>query len=201
MEIGVEGAPFRFLPDFVAFLPQMRQKPGIIPGMAELDAVQVGGLVKVHKFIVRLNPRLICQGRHNPLDGAGNPGGAKVPQDADPLVALLNVEIPQIFVAQNGVGDARLSQVGSTEVDPLGGKLGFAVQQRAEGGGKGRDASGGFGADDPLRGNFHQPHVHHGIRIVFRQNIVQHGRVGRAPLHHKLPVFPLALFQRQVIFI
>ena len=93
MEIGVEGAPFRFLPDLVAFLAQVRQKLGIIPGMAELDAVQVGGLVKVHEFVVRLNARFLGQGRHNALDGAGNPGGAKVPQDADPLVALLNVEI------------------------------------------------------------------------------------------------------------
>ena len=91
--------------------------------------------------------------------------------------------------------------MGSAEVDPLDGKFGFAVQQGAEGGGEGRNAPGGFGADDPFRGDLYQPHVHHGIRIIFRQDIVQHGGVGRPPLHHKLPVFLLALFQRQVVFI
>ena len=93
MEIGVEGAPFRFFPDIVAFLAQMGQQAGIVPGVAELDAVQVGSLVKIHEFVVSLNSRLIGQGRHDALDGAGNSGRAEVPQDTDPLVALLNVEI------------------------------------------------------------------------------------------------------------
>ena len=93
VEIGVEGAPFRFFPDIVTFLAQMGQQAGIVPGVAELDAVQVGSLVKIHEFVVSLNSRLIGQGRHDALDGAGNSGRAEVPQDTDPLVAFLNVEI------------------------------------------------------------------------------------------------------------
>ena len=132
---------------------------------------------------------------------AGNPGGIKVAQNADPLVALLNIEIAQIFVAYDGIGDACVSQMGGAQVDPLAAKFRFCFQQRLESGGKGGDAPGGLGSDDPLRGNFHQPHVHHGLCAVLRQQLIQHRRMGGPSCGEKLLIFFLPGAQRLGVFV
>ena len=88
---------------------------------------------------------------------------------ADPFISLLDIKIAHIFKALNGIGDARGSQVGLAQVDPLDTKFGFGIQQGTEGGGKSRDPSCGLGAHDPLGGNVHETDADHGFRAGIRQ--------------------------------
>ena len=191
LKIGVEGALFRIRPGFAGLFPQVGQQFGIVPGAAELNGIKLGGLVEIQKFIVSPDPGLVGLGRKDTADVAGDPGRAEMPQDADPFVALLHIEITQVFKADDGVGDAGVSQMGGAQADPFGGEFGFHIQQWPKRSGKGGDPPAGLHAGDPLRGDFHQAHIYHGIGGVFRQQFIQHGRVGRAAGHQQLPVFLL----------
>ena len=124
-----------------------------------------------------------------------------MPQHADPLISFLDVEIAQILKTENGVGDAGVSQVGSAQVNPLGGKLRLEIQQRAEGCGKGRNPTGGFHAHNSLRRDFHQANIRHHIPGIFRQEVIQHSRMGVFSGHQQFPVFLLPQTQRLGIFI
>ena len=200
VEAGVEGAPLLLRPGLAHFLTQMAQELGIVSGSPELHGVQPGTLEKFQKFIVGLDPGLLALGRQNPLHIAGNPGCAEVPQHTDPLVALLHIEIAQIFKALDGIGDARLAEMGGAQVHPFSSKLRPRLQQGAEGGGEGGDPPGGFHADNPLRRQLHQPHILYGVGGGVRQNFVQNQRMRVLPLHHQLPVFLLTLSQSLCIF-
>ena len=201
VEVGPEGAPLVFRPGVAHFLVQMAQKLGVVAGAAELDAVDPGVLVKVQKFVVGPNPGFVGHGGHDPADIAGNPGSVVVAQHADPLVALLNIEIAQVFIAQNGVGNARIAQMGGAQADPFHGKFAFGVQQGLKSGGKGGDAAGGLGAHDPLRGNLDEAHIHHGFGGVFRQQLVQHSGMGGLAGGCQFLVFFLTGLQGLDVFI
>ena len=84
--------------------------------------------------------------------------------------------------------------MGSAQADPLHGKLAFWIQQGLEGGGKGSDASGGLGTHDPLRGDFNKSYIHHGFGGIFRQQLIQHSRVGGLSRGGQLFVFLLSGF-------
>jgi len=140
---------------------------GVIAGSAELDLVQRRGFIKIQKFVICFDPGIVRKGRYDPAHQRRNPGRAEVAQDADPLVALLHVKIPQIFIADNGVADAG-GQVVGAQLDPFGGELGIHTQQGLESDIKGGDPSGGFCADDPLGGNVHKTDVKGGVGVIFR---------------------------------
>ena len=109
--------------------------------------------------------------------------------DADALVALLDIEVAQVFVAFNGIGNAGGTQMGFAQQDPLGAKFGFCLQQRTEGSSKGGDPSGSFGAHDPLGGNIYQTDIQHGFRRHFRQNFIQNGRMRFPTSHQQISIF------------
>ena len=178
----------------------MGQQLGVIAGTAELDGVEFGYFIKINEFVIGLDPGLVGLGRQDPLDVAGDPGRVKISQHADPLVALLDIEIAQIFIAEDGVGNAHVAQMGRAQVDPFGGKLGLLVQQRLERRGKGRDAACRLGTHDPLGRDLHQAHIHYDIRGILRQDLVQHRGMGTFLRHQQFPVFLLALAQRLGIF-
>ena len=200
MEVCPEGSPLILGPGLSHFFVQIVQKLGVIAGAAVLDAVQLCALVKFQKFVIGTNPQVVRGRRQNPADVAGDLGRAKMPQHADPFIAFLHVEIAQILIAYDGIGDAGVSQMGSAQADPFGGKFRFAVQQGLEGGGEGSDPPGGFGAHDPLGRDLHQTYFHYRFRRVFRQQFIQHCRVGIAPGGHKILIFFLAGFQRLDVF-
>ena len=200
MEIGVEGAFFRIGPGLAAALAQMGQQLGIVPGTAELNGVKLRRLVKFQEFSVGFDSGIVRGTGENPAHVAGNPGRAEMPQHADPLVALLDIKVAQILIAEDGVGDAGVPQVGAAKGNPLGGELTFAVQQRAEGGSKSGDPPGAFHADDPLGGNLDQTDVHDALSHTLGQQLVQYLRMGAAARHQQFPVFFLAHAQGLGIF-
>ena len=201
VEVGVEGTPLVLGPYLVPLLAQVAQKLGVVPRTAELDGVQMGYLVKVQKFVVGPDSGILRGSGHDPAHLSGNPGSTEAAQDADPLVPLLDVEIAQVFVARNGVGDAGFPQMGGAQVDPLGGKFRLGIQQRVERGSEGGDSPGGFGTDNPFGGNLYEPYVHHRVGTVFRQQLVQNRRMGGLTGGGQFPEFLLSGPQCLVVFI
>ena len=82
------------------------QQLGIFAGGSVLDGVQPGGFIKIDEFVIGLDALILADGRDHPLDLAGDPGRTEVAQDADTLVAFLDIEIAQIFIAGDGFPDA-----------------------------------------------------------------------------------------------
>ena len=201
VEIGVEGAALRILPDFAGFLAQEGQEGLVIAGAAELDGIEFGVFVELHKFVVSTDPGIVRERRDDADDIAGNTGGAEVIQHGDTLIALHHVELAQILKTLNGVLDTGVTQMGGAEVDPLDAELGIGTQQGLERGGKGRDTASGFGADDGVGGNFHHANVLMGVGRAFHQNIVQDDGVGMASGGGQFPVFLVAPAKRLGVFI
>ena len=56
---------------------------------------------ELQKFQIGFVPGLLAGFGADPVDDAGDPGGLEMLQDADPLVALLNIKIAKIFIANN----------------------------------------------------------------------------------------------------
>ena len=200
LEIGAEGAPVLLCPDFIRLPAQTGQQLGIVAGMAELDSIEFAYLIEIHEFVVGLHPGVITERRNHPQNSAGNSGGIEVPEHGYPFIALLNVKITQIFVAKNGFPNAHIAQMIPAEGIPLLGKFGFGAKQRAEGGGKGGDPAGGFGAYDPGCGNVDHAQILYGVSSLFAQNIVQHGRMGLPAGRQKLFIFFFAAIQRGGVF-
>ena len=151
MEISIEISAIRFRPFLIRLLAQKSQKPRVIAGAAELYRVQFGDPEKIQKFVVSLNAGIVAHRRHHTADIAGDSGSTEVFQHGYPLVAFLHIEIAQIFVANNRVTDARISQMVGAQADPFGGEFRINAQKRKEVCGEGRNASGGFGAHDAVR--------------------------------------------------
>ena len=128
-EIGIEGPAFLFRPPLPGLLAQAAQQLCVMTGPAELHRVQPAGLEEIQKFIVCQDSGVVALVGQNPCDHGRDPGGAEIAQHADPLVALLNIEIAQILVAGDGIPDAHISQMGGAQRHPLPGKLRFGVQQ------------------------------------------------------------------------
>ena len=201
LKTGVKGTPLLLGPFHIRLLAQQGQELSVILGPPEIDGVEARCLEEVQKFIIGLDPGLLGLHRQYPLDYCGNPGRAEIAQHTHPLVALLDIEITQVFIAGNGVADALGSQVGFAKSNPFGCKFRFCIQQRIEAGSKGRDASGGFGAHDSLRRNVHDSHIHNGLCIDFRQQLIQYFRVLFLSGGQELFGFSLPQLQRLEIFL
>ena len=90
--------------------------------------------------------------------------------------------------------------MGITEVHPFGGEFRIQIQKGKEAGGEGGDPAGGFGSDDPFRGDFHHAYSQGGIIIGFAQNIIQYFRIGVFIQRGQFPDFFGSLFQGKGIF-
>ena len=200
VEIGIEGVLLDVGPGLVLPLAQMGKELCIVAGAAELDRIEPGDLEKVQEFVVGPDPGLLTGLGQDPLHIAGDPGGSKMAQDTDPLVALLDIEDAQIFKDLDRVPDARFAQMGVTEIDPLISEFGILVQQRQEIPGKGRDPALGLDAHDPLRRDLQQAHILGRVVGRVRQHLIQNSGIGRDARHDQFSVFFLSLFQGQFIF-
>ena len=198
--IGAEGAALLLRPGLSHTLPQGRQELGVIAGAAELNVIQLRSLVEVQKFIIGPDPGLISQGRHDPPHIARNPGRTKMAQHTDPLVALLNVEIAQIFEAGNGIPDALVSQMVPAQRNPFLGKLALNPQQGQEAWRKGADAAGGNGTHDPLCGNLHHADLLNRVGRVLRQELIEHLGLGGLSGQQVFSVFLLTMAHGQTVF-
>ena len=179
MEIGIEGILLHGGPGLILPLAKAGHELGIVAGAAELDRIEPGKLEEFQEFIVGPDPGLFAGLGQDPLHVAGDPGRAEVAQDADALVALLDIEHAQVLEDLDRVTDADLAQMGLAEADPLIGEFGIPVQQRQEIPGEGRDPALGLDAHDPLRGDLQQAHILSGIRGDAFQHLVQDGGIRR----------------------
>ena len=198
-KIGTKGPAFLLRPLLPGLLAQAAQQLGVMAGPAELHRIEPAGLEEIQKFIIRLDSGVVGLVRQNSFDYGRNPGRAEVTQHADPLVALLDVEIAQILVAGDGIPDAHVSQMGGAQIHPFPGKLRFGVQQRQKARRKGSDPAGRLGTDNTLRRNLQQSQLLHHLGPVFRENLIQNRGVCCFSLGGQLTDLPLAQFKGPVI--
>ena len=77
----------------------------------------------MEKFIVALDLGVLTVDRQEADHVAGDGGGLVAFQDADPLVALLDIKAAQVLIAADGVPNPFVTQMGGTQADPLLGKF------------------------------------------------------------------------------
>ena len=165
---------FPFCPFFSRLLAQLGQQPLIVTRNAVLNVIRSRIPVKIQKFIVCLDPGLLCHGRQDPGDHGRDPGCAKPAQHADPFVALLHIKIPQVFHAGDGIPNPLIGKMGRAQGNPFGGKFRIPVQQGQKRRGKRGGASRCAGAYDPLRRDLHIAHMLRLMHFRLIQHLFQH---------------------------
>ena len=177
-EPGREAAPLLIGPDVFRLKAQGRLKFGITAPVAEVDPVEAGERVEVHKLIIDLHFMIFGPAWDHAPDMGGDAGRVVAEQHAEPLVALLNVKPAQKFIAFHRVADAFFAQVGITEADPLGGKFTCRFQQGHEIPGEGRRPSGGLGTDKTVGRHLDNAEIGIAGDGGFLNDVIQHERIG-----------------------
>ena len=106
IEVCPETAAILLRPSPVSGITNPAQQLRVVSRGGKLHIVKTRQLVKIQKFLISLISGRILFGRKDPLDITRNPGRAKMPQDTDSFIALLYIEITQIFIALNGRVDS-----------------------------------------------------------------------------------------------
>ena len=122
-EPGEKAAAFLIGPDMVRFKAHGGLELGKAAGLREVHAVEPGELVKLEELIVALDLRLLAVDGEETDHIAGDGGGLIAFEDADPLVALLDIKAAQVLIAADGVPDPFVAQMGGAQADPLLGKF------------------------------------------------------------------------------
>ena len=134
--------------------PQRCLQLGILSRLAQPYIVQLAELEEIHELVIGHHPGLIAQRRHHAGHLTADAWALVAFEHADPLVALGDVKLAHVLVADDGIVNA-VSQVGFAQVDPLVAELGGGIQQRHEIARKGGFAALGGGAHNLLHGDFH----------------------------------------------
>ncbi|MBR0319942.1 MAG: TRIC cation channel family protein [Clostridia bacterium] len=92
LKTGIKGFPFPVRPGFSQGFSQFCQQSCIVTGGAELNFVHPGNLVEFQKFVIGFHFRTAISCRHHPFDHTGNTGSAKPAQNAETLIAFLDIE-------------------------------------------------------------------------------------------------------------
>ena len=167
VKAGQEAPPLLLRPHVVGVKAQGGLELGKASEAAEIDLVDPAEPVKAQKLIVNPHRRVLGVGGDHPRHIAGDGGGVEALEDADPLVALLDVKAAHVLIAPDGVPNALLAEVSGAQVYPLGGKLRVRGQQRHEVRGEGGAPPHGFGSHDLISGNVDDSQVylpgHHGV--------------------------------------
>ena len=196
-EHGIQGRkvqPVVIRPTLAGGLADQRLQLCIAAQPGEPDIVDLAQLIKIEKLVVDLVFQRVVPGRNKPGDRARNGDRLVVFEDRHPLVALLHIELVQVFVGNDGGVDALL-QMGLAENRPLGGELGVLFQQGHKVGRKGRVPPAGLGAHNALGGDIHQPQRLLGNDVHPVQDIIQHRKVRRLAARHTGTVGTLARAQ------
>ena len=107
--VSIEGPPFILGPDMIRLHFQISQEFRVVTGATELQGIDFGIFVEFQEFKISLDSGIITLGGDHTLDIAGDPGRAEIPQNADALIALLDIEIAQVLIADNGITDAHIA--------------------------------------------------------------------------------------------
>ncbi len=181
VKAGHKAAALLLAPGMLRLVPQGGLQLRKAPGLGKADLVKPRLLVGLHKFIVGQYLWLLAPHRHY-ADHLGRDGGGLIAfQNAYPLVSLLDIEAPQVFVADHRIPDPLVPQVGLAKVDPLGGKFSVHVQQGHKVGGKGGAPPLRLGPHNLVQGDFRQPQLHLSRCHAFLQDFIQHLGIGVAP--------------------
>ena len=166
---------------------------GKVAGLGEHDIVDLGVTVELQKLVVGNHPGIVALFRQDTVKAGVDTGCTVVFQHAQALVAFLHVEVAQIFVADQGIADARIAEMVGAQVDPFGGKLRALCQQRQERRGKGGGPVGGLQADKTLHRDLRFADVADGFDADAVQQFVQNGGMRKGTVGQRFPLLPQAL--------
>ena len=178
-----------------------RQQLHIVPRMGVANVIKPCAFEKVQEFVIGADFHALAQGRHNPVNDAGDSDRPVIFQHAQAFVSLLNIEISQIFVADNGVADALVPLMRLTQRNPLHRKFRLAVQQREKARRKSGNSSGAFHAYNPLNGDFQRADILRAFRNAAAQYLIQHQRKGILPFPLKHGALLLSEPDRFQVFV
>ena len=160
--------------------------------MGVASVIQLCVFEKFQEFVIGADFHALAQGRNDPVDDAGNSGRPVIFQHAQAFISFLNVEISQIFIANNRVADAHVPLVRLTQRHPFRRKFRLAVQQREKARRKCGNSSGAFHADNSFNGDFQGADILRPLGNAAAQYLIQHQRkrVLSLPLEHRALLLP-----------
>ena len=123
MESGLEPAALVLGPDVVGVEAEGGLELSEAAAAAEVYLVDAAQAVEVHELVVDDDGLVVGVGGDDAGDVAWDGGGVEAFEDADALVALLDVEAAHVLVAADGVTYALVAEVGGAELGPFGGEL------------------------------------------------------------------------------
>ena len=179
VEAGAEAAAVLLRPILVRRKAHAGGQLGKVTGLGEHDIVELGMTVEVQKLVVSHDLRVVAELGQNAVEHGVDAGSAIVFQYAQPLVALLDIEVAQIFIADQGITDALVAEMVAAQADPFGGKLRALRQQRQKAGREGGGPAGNLHADKAFHRDLRLADLTDGLDVDALQQLVQNGRMGR----------------------
>ena len=154
--------------------PQQGIQDRVIPRFSELQLVPARGAEKIQKLQIGRRARAVRVHGQHAFDGRRDPDRAEISQDADALVALLDVEIAQVFIALYGLPDSRVGEMLLAQCHPFHGEFALGALYRQKGRGKRVDPARCFCADDALNGDLPHPQIPDACLRGLREHLVEH---------------------------
>ena len=182
LKIRPETAAFFLCPLPVLRQIGKRQQLDVAPRMGVEGIVKPRIFEEIQKLIISANFRVVAHRRHDPVNDAGNSDCSVIFQHAQALISLLNIEISQIFIANNGVADALVPLMRPAQRHPLHCEFRLAVQQRKKARRKSGNSPRAFHANDAFNGYFQRADILCALRNTVAQYLIQHHRERVLPL-------------------
>ena len=145
---------------------------------AEPDAVEPAETVEVHELVIEPDLLVLRPDGDDARDLPRDRRRVEALEHADALVALLDVESAEVFIAADRIADALRAEIGIAERDPLAAEFRLHRQQRHEIGGKGVAPSFALGADDAVHRHVDQAELRTPRGEMLVKDLVEDLRVG-----------------------
>ena len=168
-------------PDILRSLAQKLLKPAVRAFLAEGQVIDSREAVEIHIFIINTIFQGIIPKRNQACDLGPDADSAGEFQNADPLVALGNIEMVHKFHGDDGLPDS-LIDMGLIQVGPFHRELCIVREQGQKIAGEGMRPAGCPGADHGVQRNLLKPQGHLRGDIGLADEILQSRKIGNAAL-------------------
>ena len=192
-EGGAEPTGLALGPGFIGLFADLGEETRGVAGLSEPDVPQPRRLLKLHELRIRGVFGGIAVGRQHALYAGGDAYRAEISEHAHALIALGDVEIPEVFDAFDRVAYAGVGKMRVQKRDPLHREFAVDIRQGQERGRKRADPALRARADYALGGDLLHGQLEGGRVRGAGKDLVEHGGIRRKSLRLKL----LLLFQRK----
>ena len=122
-------------------------------------------------------------------------GSTEIFENADPLVSLLNIELPEKFIAGNGITNTGITQMRHAQASPFEAKFTVNRKQRHKIRSERIRAALRFCANDLIHRNFDHPKIDFTSGRVVQKDLIQNRQICRLSGMNMLSMLLLSGFQ------